>query len=68
MTGVLQRALDDKVNGLGQMNLTVTPDALLLLATLVDGDGRVGLNMLEQTAIRAGACVCVTVCADVLMC
>lgn len=44
---VLQRALNDKIKGLGELNLQLTPDVLLALANAADGDARRALNWLE---------------------
>ncbi len=47
---ILKRALFDKEKGLGKLNLNLTDEALLFLATIANGDGRNGLNMLELVA------------------
>jgi putative ATPase len=47
---VLGRALDDAEHGLGGLGLTVTPDALRLIARLANGDARAALNILELAA------------------
>ena len=44
---VLKRALNDKTRGLGELDISVTDEALSLLAGLADGDARRSLNMLE---------------------
>ena len=44
---LLQRALTDKVKGLGQLKLVMTPDNQSLLLNLAGGDGRRLLNYLE---------------------
>ena len=44
---VLQRALNDKIKGLGELNLQLTSDVLLALANAADGDARRALNWLE---------------------
>ena len=50
---VLQRALADSINGLGDLALTVEEDALQLLAEAADGDCRRALNLLETVATLA---------------
>ncbi len=50
---VLQRALADSINGLGDLALTVEEDALQLLAVAADGDCRRALNLLETVATLA---------------
>jgi putative ATPase len=44
---VLQRALADTSRGLGDFSISITEEALQLLARLADGDARRSLNMLE---------------------
>ena len=44
---LMQRALQDEVNGLGLLNLVVTDETLAKLALAADGDGRKALNLLE---------------------
>lgn len=44
---ILQRAMRDEARGLGAANLTITDDALDLLANMANGDARFGLNTLE---------------------
>ena len=48
---LLKRALTDKTKGLGQMHITSSDEILEAIAGLADGDGRVGLNILEQAAM-----------------
>jgi len=48
--GLLQRALGDEVQGLGEMRLGIDADALRLLAEAADGDARRALNLLEIAA------------------
>ncbi|MDR1778824.1 MAG: replication-associated recombination protein A [Clostridiales Family XIII bacterium] len=43
---LLERALKDKENGLGAMNLSVAPGALSVLASMSAGDARVALDRL----------------------
>lgn len=50
---VLQRALADSINGLGDLALTVEEDALQLLAEAADGDCRRALNLLDTVATLA---------------
>ncbi len=47
---ILKRALLDEEKGLGKLHLHLTDEALLFLATIANGDGRNGLNMLELVA------------------
>lgn len=47
---ILKRALLNEEKGLGKLNLNLTDEALLFLATIANGDGRNGLNMLELVA------------------
>jgi putative ATPase len=48
---MLQRALSDKANGLGEFNTQVAEEALTFLATICDGDGRRALNALEVAVL-----------------
>lgn len=50
---LLLRALEDKEQGLGGLDVEVTPDALELLIELAMGDARVALNNLEATVYHA---------------
>ena len=47
---IFQRALTDSEHGLGEFQLTMADKALDLLAGFADGDGRMGLNILEIAA------------------
>jgi len=47
---LVDAALTDVERGLGAQRLTITPDALKLLATTADGDARRALNVLEAAA------------------
>ncbi|MBC8207897.1 MAG: replication-associated recombination protein A [Desulfobulbaceae bacterium] len=47
---IFRRALDDSDHGLGEFKLKITGSALDLLAGFGDGDGRMGLNILEIAA------------------
>ncbi len=47
---VIGRALQDKENGLGNLDLIMAPEALDLLARCTDGDCRRALNTLETAA------------------
>ncbi|MBI4682003.1 MAG: replication-associated recombination protein A [Nitrospirae bacterium] len=44
---LLQRALQDKKNGVGELNIKIDPDALDFIATSSEGDARKALNILE---------------------
>ena len=53
--GLLDRALTDPQHGLGNLNLTASPDVLALIASYSSGDARNALNALEAaTAIATG--------------
>jgi len=47
---VLRRALEDEVNGLGELQISVDDEALLRIAAAADGDARRSLNLLELAA------------------
>ncbi len=51
---IVERALTDTGNGLGEMNASLAPEALDHLAAIASGDARVALNALE-TAVYATA-------------
>ncbi|ABP67645.1 AAA ATPase, central domain protein [Caldicellulosiruptor saccharolyticus DSM 8903] len=44
---IINRAISDKENGLGEMNIKVEENAKRLIARLSNGDARVALNILE---------------------
>ncbi|MBL9115058.1 MAG: replication-associated recombination protein A [Verrucomicrobiaceae bacterium] len=48
---LIDRALADTERGLGTLNVTITPDARLHLATVSDGDARKCLTALELAAL-----------------
>ncbi|MGI6486124.1 MAG: replication-associated recombination protein A [Thermoanaerobacterales bacterium] len=48
---LLKRALSDKKNGLGSLDISVDEDVLQLIARLADGDARVAFNTLELVAL-----------------
>jgi putative ATPase len=48
---ILARALSDRERGLGEENLTLTPEAEAAIVLLAGGDARVALNILERAAI-----------------
>lgn len=48
---ILQRALEDRERGLGQMNLRVDDEALAHLADHANGDARTALNALELAVL-----------------
>ncbi|HEU5227972.1 MAG TPA: replication-associated recombination protein A [Ktedonobacteraceae bacterium] len=50
MLTILQRALNDKERGLGQLALMVDNDALQEIAVFANGDARTALNVLEMVA------------------
>jgi len=47
---LLQRAVEDRENGLGQLDLHIDPAALDFLTERAGGDARLGLNALEAAA------------------
>lgn len=52
---MVERALQDPVNGLGALHITASTDIIAAIAGLADGDGRVALNILEQAAMCTAA-------------
>lgn len=48
---IIQRALQDKEKGLGNLDLSLNPDALDNLILLSQGDARIALNALEMSAL-----------------
>ena len=48
---ILKRAINDKTNGLGNLNIKIDEDALYFLARLSNGDARHALNGLELAAL-----------------
>jgi len=55
IVAILQRALQDRERGLGDLELQADDEALGGLARYANGDARVALNMLETAAAAAGA-------------
>ena len=55
IVSLLQRALEDRERGLGEMNLRAEPTALARIAAYVSGDARSAYNVLEVAAGLAGA-------------
>jgi len=53
LAGIVQRALADRERGLGERGLTISPEALALIARLAEGDARRALGLLESAAERA---------------
>jgi putative ATPase len=53
LRALLARALTDRARGLGDLHLTLTPDALELLVDASGGDARTALNGLEAAAALA---------------
>jgi putative ATPase len=47
---ILERALGDKINGLGCRKLRIDPKAMEHICSLADGDARIALNILEVAA------------------
>jgi len=58
---ILERGLQDKKNGLGELNLVICDDQLLQLANASDGDARRALNLLDILASLAQAENCKTI-------
>jgi putative ATPase len=54
LSALIVRALRDPERGLGERNVTIDADALLLLATEADGDARRALTSLEAAADHVG--------------
>ena len=52
---IVRQAMADEERGLGRQRLALTPDALELLVSVSDGDGRSALNSLEVAASLAAA-------------
>jgi len=50
---IIQRALENTEQGLGQLQLTIEDEALDSLVAMADGDARVGLNLLEISTTLA---------------
>lgn len=50
VSGVIARALDDPDRGIGNLYVSLTPDARKLLVTFANGDVRTALNALEMAA------------------
>ena len=48
---IIIRALKDRLQGLGSLNIELTDDALLHLITMSNSDARVALNALEMAAL-----------------
>jgi putative ATPase len=46
---LLQRALQDKERGLGQLNIAIDEETLQQIAVFANGDARIALNVLELT-------------------
>ncbi|MFC1938302.1 replication-associated recombination protein A [Chloroflexota bacterium] len=48
---IIIRALSDKLDGLGRLNVELSPDAMLHLIAMSNNDARVALNALEMAAL-----------------
>jgi putative ATPase len=55
LKALMERALEDEERGLGELSVTVDPDALDHLATIAGGDARMALTGLEAAALAARA-------------
>src|SRR5712692_1285415 len=51
---ILQRALENKERGLGQLSITIEAEALQQIAIFANGDARTALNVLELAAHAGG--------------
>ncbi|MGB3328980.1 MAG: replication-associated recombination protein A [Thermomicrobiales bacterium] len=51
---IVRRALTDVERGLGGQDLTITDDAIALLANMANGDARFALNTLELASVGIG--------------
>jgi putative ATPase len=61
LRGLLERAMNDRERGLGELALTIEPDALTLLAEQADGDARRALTALEAAATHVGRAGAITI-------
>jgi putative ATPase len=52
---IIERAISDKENGLGELNIQIEEDAKKLIARLSGGDARVALNILEAVVYSSQA-------------
>ncbi len=50
VASIVQRALDDREQGLGSLTVAISDDALAHLVNIANGDARVALNALETAA------------------
>ncbi len=50
ISAIIKRALRDSARGIGNLNVTLEPEALKMLTGLADGDARVALTSLEIAA------------------
>jgi putative ATPase len=67
LRAVIERALGDRAYGLGDLGLSLEPDALDLLIAAADGDARRALNLLELAAdLSTDAASGPTVTAEVI--
>jgi putative ATPase len=68
LRGLMERALEDRERGLGDLELTVEADAFTLLAEQADGDARRALTALEAAAdhVGQGGVITVDVARDAL--
>ncbi len=55
ISAILQRAMQDPINGYGKKEITLLKETQHLLAEFVNGDGRLALNTLELMADMADA-------------
>jgi len=52
---IIERAISDKENGLGELNIQIEEEAKRLIAKLSGGDARVALNILEAVVYSSSA-------------
>lgn len=50
LTSIITRAKDDDNSGLGQLKVSISPEALNFLVNISNGDARIALNALETAA------------------
>jgi putative ATPase len=55
LVALMQRALEDRVHGLGRYQIQVDPEALVYCARMSEGDARRALNALELAVLSSNA-------------
>ena len=64
LLALIDRTIADDVNGLGNENLTLTPEAREAIATQAGGDARHALSLLEMAALNADNSVITLECVE----